>query len=710
MARLNWENVQAPDFSTSLEALKAGAASFNQALGQGRNLVDTIKADQTDRANKEFALAAAGFTNPEELQAALAKDPTLGVDPRRISTSTINGGLERVNNLLETEKGQIGLKSADLGFRSATADFEVRTRDRARAEEKFQRVKAAGPIIEEFVAAARANDTGKMNELQGKLSGMLEHDELVDVLQGGDGFLDSGRTRTRTAETDAWTNTIRGRETLSFEEGRQADDLSETLREYVAPGDDVDAFLNSKEGKALLSSKGYSPTVIAAARGKINAILGMSGGGAGGASVAGGGSSGSGSGGAPGSAPMDDAKIAVHSTLSSKLPPAVVAGFLGNFRVEGGYGNAQGDGGSASGIAQWRLERRENFKRMFGKDPHQASHADQAKFVLWEMENPGKAGMTVQQRDAILAAKSPEEAAELIDRFYERSDGKHRDRRIAAAREYAGLNPTALRATNADGAIRATQGVVLDNRTRMLAGFHAAAQDVASSPRAVAQKLTAEGGEFAGESAGVVNQAIVRVMDEYGIGNPALAGRILADSINRDKNWWEKSIIGKGWNINIDDRKVAQYAQMARNPQALSDAALKVEGSTRATDKANGAEQVYLQSVADFNRIRDAVASRNVRNPDANPQVQRARRIMNEAEAAARGSSANLIAQANSGAPPSSNRNMPAPVAQPAPPRRVAAPRNQGLIFKQPPVQRPAGNEWQQVLQQYGPLGRGPVR
>lgn len=128
---------------------------------------------------------------------------------------------------------------------------------------------------------------------------------------------------------------------------------------------------------------------------------------------------------------------------------AVTAGFLGNFEIEGGYGGARGDGGSASGIAQWRHERRANFRRMFGKEPHQASAAEQARFVVWEMDNPRQAfvrkdGLSPeQQRDAILAARTPEEAAELIDRYYERSSGEHRDRRREAARRIHGGEPGA---------------------------------------------------------------------------------------------------------------------------------------------------------------------------------------------------------------------------------------------------------------------------
>jgi hypothetical protein len=134
---------------------------------------------------------------------------------------------------------------------------------------------------------------------------------------------------------------------------------------------------------------------------------------------------------------LDSDRSTVAATLSAGgLPPAVVAGFLGNFDVEAGYGGAQGDGGTASGIAQWRKERRDNFKSRFGKEPHQATKEEQAQFVLWELANPGAAGMTAAQVSAIRTADTAEGAAELIDKFYERSSGKHRSQRKLAAAEY----------------------------------------------------------------------------------------------------------------------------------------------------------------------------------------------------------------------------------------------------------------------------------
>lgn len=144
------------------------------------------------------------------------------------------------------------------------------------------------------------------------------------------------------------------------------------------------------------------------------------------------------SGGGGASTRFSPAASSVASALSeSGLPATVVAGFMGNFHVEGGYDGAQGDGGSASGIAQWHSDRAATFERIIGKPVTQASHTEQAKFVAWEMQNPQAAGMTVQQRDAILAAKTPAQAAALIDKYYERSSGRDRKVRMSAATAFS---------------------------------------------------------------------------------------------------------------------------------------------------------------------------------------------------------------------------------------------------------------------------------
>ena len=133
-----------------------------------------------------------------------------------------------------------------------------------------------------------------------------------------------------------------------------------------------------------------------------------------------------------------------HQVAGRRLSEVVIAGFLGNFRHESGHRTnpGAGDNGTAFGMAQWRHERVANFQRVIGKHPSRASRAEQVRFVVWELNNPTAAGMgrteaeARRNRDRILNARSPEEAARLIDQFYERSNGKSRQERARAAREY----------------------------------------------------------------------------------------------------------------------------------------------------------------------------------------------------------------------------------------------------------------------------------
>lgn len=121
------------------------------------------------------------------------------------------------------------------------------------------------------------------------------------------------------------------------------------------------------------------------------------------------------------------------------LPDVVVAGALANLEHESRFDPKRtGDGGTARGAAQWRHERAANFEKVTGVRPEDATPLQTARFIKWEFDNPEKAGMTAGQRDAILRARTPAEAAELFDKYYERSDGKSRSSRAAAASRYMG--------------------------------------------------------------------------------------------------------------------------------------------------------------------------------------------------------------------------------------------------------------------------------
>ena len=105
------------------------------------------------------------------------------------------------------------------------------------------------------------------------------------------------------------------------------------------------------------------------------------------------------------------------------------AGIVGNLVVESRLKtDAVGDGGQAYGIAQWHPDRQAKFQQVYGKDIRQSSFAEQLKFVNWELNNSEKAA-----GDSLRGATTAYEAAEIVDKKYERSAGLHLSERISNA-------------------------------------------------------------------------------------------------------------------------------------------------------------------------------------------------------------------------------------------------------------------------------------
>lgn len=130
-----------------------------------------------------------------------------------------------------------------------------------------------------------------------------------------------------------------------------------------------------------------------------------------------------------------EAKQALEFFIRKGWSPEQAAGIVGNLQMESGaYLNPKAlgverNGTKAVGIAQWHPDRAKRFEKVMGKKVLQSSLEDQLEFVDWELKNmqnlpPYYAG------DRLRRAKSAEEAAYIVDKYYERSSGEHRQRRM----------------------------------------------------------------------------------------------------------------------------------------------------------------------------------------------------------------------------------------------------------------------------------------
>ena len=126
-----------------------------------------------------------------------------------------------------------------------------------------------------------------------------------------------------------------------------------------------------------------------------------------------------------------NAKIALDFFIQQGWTPEQAAGLVANLQAESGQNldpNIFGDGGAGYGIAQWHGPRQRDFQRIMGKPLKGSSLEDQLKFVQWELTHSEKrAGARLKD------AKTAAEAAAIVDQYYERSSGIHRDKRIKLA-------------------------------------------------------------------------------------------------------------------------------------------------------------------------------------------------------------------------------------------------------------------------------------
>jgi hypothetical protein len=126
-----------------------------------------------------------------------------------------------------------------------------------------------------------------------------------------------------------------------------------------------------------------------------------------------------------------NAKTALDFFVSQGWSPEQAAGLVANLQAESGQKldpNIFGDGGAGYGIAQWHGSRQRDFQRVMNKPLKGSSLEDQLKFVQWELTHSEKrAGSRLKD------AKTAAEAAAIVDQYYERSSGIHREKRIKLA-------------------------------------------------------------------------------------------------------------------------------------------------------------------------------------------------------------------------------------------------------------------------------------
>lgn len=152
-----------------------------------------------------------------------------------------------------------------------------------------------------------------------------------------------------------------------------------------------------------------------------------------------------------------DAKDAIEKFEKMGWSRNQAIGIVNNLQAESGGKldhRAVGDSGTAFGVAQWRNERVEMFKRIMGVDIMNATRDQQYAFVDWELRNTHKGA-----GDRLRASKSVEDASRIVTTDFEIPAKKEirADERAAVATELARLAQADAMKNSALGAVSLAQ-------------------------------------------------------------------------------------------------------------------------------------------------------------------------------------------------------------------------------------------------------------
>lgn len=684
MARITWDNVVAPDYRSSMMGFQNASELLSGAFGSARAGLKDFDTTRRERVNRVVAERMAKITTDEEMQAALRSGQLFqGINPDLLSAASYEAAMKRPASLLSNETTrennaqtawENGVARTDransIALAPHLAEFQA-VMERGTPEQKAaaqSRLMQAGADLnmtsDQVLAAARAGDSLIRTDKEFRDSDQQFVENVYD-------FDTKREDRNESRFVEASIARL-NEENLTVAEAAEAlrgMDVPDHLKGRIARGLNVPGLLGVEDiaayGTASPSGGSISEAVVSANK------IGNSG------------------------AVFDKPQSEVATVLSNGgLSPEVVAGFMGNFHVEGGYDGARGDGGSADGIAQWRNERREAFRNKYGKDPSKATKAQQAEFVLWELTTPeGRkvAGISKANADKIMNASSAEEAARLIDQYYERSNGKHRDRRAAAATDFSTLFRTSQTQAERARAVEANEAQAdpaFSNYFDNVGEY----QDYSGEARAM---LEDKDGDFAksGISATALENMLRNmqaradaIAEENGFPkrsiNAKQARAILEDSWGDDTIWNNfRNIFGAGnpsrgawneWDVAINDDKIDD--QLTK----ILGGGVERQGNARdAVGFQTQDAEAIAQQIAKLEGLAAAAAARG--------QTERAAELMAEANLLKGGGAEVLAGQGIGGGRRSGLQTTGQPVLRTRIPRRPGSPEEERVrqIFRE---------------------------
>lgn len=115
--RLTWQNVAAPDFSGAVEAQRASAQAFDNAMARLGGAVQTFDNNRKDRADAAVLRNVMQYQNADELRAAIASGALMnGVNPDYVRADTLLKAQAQASQLMALDKDRQQLATSQQEY------------------------------------------------------------------------------------------------------------------------------------------------------------------------------------------------------------------------------------------------------------------------------------------------------------------------------------------------------------------------------------------------------------------------------------------------------------------------------------------------------------------------------------------------------------------------------------------------------------------
>lgn len=616
MSRLNWANVAAPDFSTSLAGIRTAGSLLDQAFNRASSTIEGVDGDISSRVNKAVLAQIAGISEADgaegQIQQLLA-----GVDPRRLNTATIEFGAGRPDALINREASRFNL---------ATSEY-----NQERAQERDAALDGTEGLRMQLAEAYRTKDMDSVARISGELSKApgLRASDFMAAVTGGQNIR-SGDLGIQNSELGLQ------RSQYGFGREKMTDADNDAAGAVLAEIQKLGLF-TPEDAAAYVNSKGLSPQAYNAVMRQISPLEFLTPGA--------GGSGGGMGGGGGGSAAFDG------------TPEDAVQAFMGKVaNVEsGGKGGAKNPNSSASGLYQFTEGTfKSTYKKVFGGDDSAAAKAwstnrfdnsvqEQLMQQLTKDNLSGlqSAGIPITPGSLYLAHfagiggaqklhQNPNASVEAVlgSKVVQANSflkGKTAGEVIGWADSKMGMSPrgaAAVQAAGAMGRVQRTDSLtgdpVIDNYVGTVGKSNSVIQ--------VASQLTGEGGIFAGVDRKVIEARLRtvstearQIAKEAGLDwapNNDQAALLLENSLGA-RSYWDGVKQVAGFDDTLDGRSIDR--------DALKTNVLKIAGGqAEKTLLAQQDLQVVGQQSAQLQAARDqqaAYVQQLMNKPGTNPRI-----------------------------------------------------------------------------------------